>query len=103
MGFKKLRSVALPEEEQGYIYFTCMTYDRQPPGVRQKIDRLCGSCGGEYADALRALMCDGESITALSMRHYVSESTLLRARRRFYESWSAPAGAGRVKPRRVTA
>ena len=87
MAFKKLRGVDLPEERQGLIRYTCLTYDRQPQRVRNKIDRLLRECGGSYAAALREVMCGRDGITAISVRHYVSENTLYRLRREFYESW----------------
>ena len=87
MGFRKLRGVPLPEEKQGLIRYTCLTYDSQPPRTRRKIDRLIQDSGGEYAEALRLVMLTRESMTAIALRHHVSEETLYRARRRFYLSW----------------
>ena len=91
MGFKKLRGVKLPEEKQGFIRYTCLTYDEQPRGMRNKIDRLLRECGGSYRAALREVMCGEDSITAIALRHYVSESTLYRLRKDFYESWDKKA------------
>lgn len=87
MSFRKLRGVALPEEKQGLIRYTCLTYQEQPRWVREKIDRLCRECGGEHAKALHAVLCTRESMTAIAMRHHVSESVLYERRKAFYESW----------------
>lgn len=87
MIFRKLKGVNLPVEMQGYIRFTCLTYKAQPGRVRAKIDRMCRECGGEYADALFDVMCSKESITAISLKHSVSQSVIYRMRKRFYESW----------------
>ena len=87
MGFKKLRGVNVSRTRQGVIRFACLTYAEQPKKMRDKIDRLLRQCGGPYAAALREVMCSEDSITAIALRHYVSESTLYRLRKEFYESW----------------
>ena len=87
MGFRKLRGVSLPEEQQGLIRYICLNYDRAPERTREKIRRLCDTCGGAASEALWEVMCTKRSITAIAQAHYVSESTLYRARKHFYESW----------------
>ena len=87
MGFKKLRGVALPEEKQGLIRYSCLTYKEQPRHIQNKIQRLCREVGGAYQAALWEVMCTKDSITAIAIRHSVSEATLYRARKEFYESW----------------
>lgn len=87
MGFKKLKGVKLPEEKQGLIRYTCLTYDSQPERVQKKIDKLCRECGGVHCAALREVMCSRSSITAISLRHFVGESVLYRMRKKFYERW----------------
>lgn len=87
MAFKKLRGVNVSRNRQGFIRFTCLTYDEQPKKMRDKIDRLLRQCGGPYDAALREVMCGEDSITAIALRHCVSESTLYRLRKEFYESW----------------
>ena len=84
---KKLRGVWVSRNRQGFIRYTCLTYDEQPRGMRNKIDRLLRECGGPYSAALREVMCGEDSITPIALRHYVSESTLYRLRKDFYESW----------------
>ena len=87
MGFKKLRGVRLSRNRQGFIRYACLTYDEQPKRMQNKIDRLLRQCGGSYSAALREVMCGEDSITAIALRHYVSESALYRLRKDFYESW----------------
>ncbi len=87
MLFKKLRGVNIPVEQQGYIRFTCLTYDVQPRKVRDKIDRLCNEQGGVYSAALFEVMCSKRSMVDISLRHNVSQSVLYRLRKQFYESW----------------
>ena len=87
MSFRKLRGVRLPEEKQGLIRYTCLNYDSQPEWMREKISRLCEECGGGYSAALLEVMTTRRSMTEIALRHFVDESTLYRARKRFYESW----------------
>lgn len=87
MGFKKLRGVNVSSNRQGFIRFACLTYAEQPKKMRDKIDRLLRQCGGPYDAALREVMCSEDGITAIALRHFVSESTLYRLRKDFYESW----------------
>ena len=87
MIFRKLQGVGLPVEQQGLIRFTCLTYKQQPRRVKEKIDRMCDECGGEYSAALFDVMCSKNSITSIALRHNVSQSALYRMRKRFYENW----------------
>lgn len=84
---KKLRGVRVSRNMQGFIRFTCLTYDQQPKRMQNKIDRLLRECGGPYDAALREVMCGEDSITAIALRHFTSESNLYRMRKAFYESW----------------
>ena len=87
MAFKKIRGVNLPEEKQGLIRYTCLTYRDQPAHIQRKIRRLCEEQGGCYSAALWEIMCTQESVTSISMRHHVSERGLYDLRKRFYEEW----------------
>ena len=87
MGFKKIRGIALPEEKQGFIRYTCLTYRDQPQHVQKKIRRLCVEQGGQYSAALWEVVCTRESVVSISMRHHVSETVLYDARKRFFEAW----------------
>ena len=49
MGFKKLRGVSLPEEKQGLIRYTCLTWDEQPQYVQKKIRLKVLPCGRSCA------------------------------------------------------
>ena len=87
MGFKKLRGVELPEEQQGLIRYTCLNVDRQPKKTREKIQRLCDDVGGAYSAALWEVMCTKKSITAIAQKHFLSETLLYSLRKKFYENW----------------
>lgn len=80
----------IPEEEQGFIRYTCLTYGTQTKEVCEKIDRLCAECGGEYSDALKEVMCSRRSIYQIGLKYHVSERTIYRIRKKFYESWRSP-------------
>lgn len=88
MGFKKLRGVNLPEEKQGLIRYTCLTYKDQPSHTQKKIRRLCQEAGGPYSAAVWEIMCTKETVLSISQRHHVSESELYRMRKDFYENWN---------------
>lgn len=70
------------------IYFTCMTYDKQPKDVQEKIKRLCRECGGEHAEALFMLLTrENISVPWIERTYFVSDSVLYERRKRFYERW----------------
>ncbi len=79
----------VPYQQQGLIYFTCRTYADQPKDIRDKIDSLCACVGGEYERALFAVLTSPKSIRLIALDEHVSESTLYKLRRRFYESWKS--------------
>ena len=87
MGFKKLRGIALPEEQQGLLRYTCLNWRTQPVWVQEKIRYICEQCAGAYQHALFEVMTTNRSITAIAMEHALSESLLYAMRKRFYESW----------------
>ena len=87
MGFKKLRGIDLPEEQQGLIRYTCLNWRTQPVWVQEKIRYICEQCAGAYQHALFEVMTTNRSITAIAMEHALSESLLYAMRKRVYESW----------------
>ncbi len=84
---KKLRGIPLPEEKQGLVRYTCLCYRELPKYSQEKIQRLCAEAGGAYSAALWEVMCTRETVTAIALRHHVSEMTLYRARKEFYVRW----------------
>ncbi|NCB52217.1 MAG: hypothetical protein EOM54_10090 [Clostridia bacterium] len=85
--FKRLAGVGKSRVQQGRIYFTCRNYADEIPAVKKKIERLCAEAGGAYSCALFDFMTSGKSTLQITMDYYISEATLSRARRRFYELW----------------
>ena len=58
-----------------------------PAAVRRRIDELCERAGGEYAPALKAYMTTDADWLWICDQYHVSESTLARVRKKFYELW----------------
>ena len=87
MSWKKLRSLHMPYEKQVLIRATCLLYHEQPKEVQDKIDRLCREIGGPNEKALRECMLTKNSITQISMAHYIDETVLYALRKKFYENW----------------
>ena len=88
MRFRKYKGIHLSYEKQGFIYFTCRTYNLQPPRVQEKILRLCVRSSRENPYALFVLLTTGKNTVEVAMKFNIaSENTLYNARRRFYELW----------------
>lgn len=87
MAFKKLRGVSLPVEKQLLIRAICLNYGDRPQWEQKKIVRLCNECGGAYSAALFEVMTTQQSVTAIALKHYVSETVLYDIRKNFYMRW----------------
>ena len=85
MGFKKIRGISLPEEKQGLIRYTCLTYREQPAHIQRKIRRLCQEQGGQYSAARWEAMCTTENIVSIADRNHVSERVLYAPRKAIVE------------------
>lgn len=86
--FKKRRGIHIPYNQQGFIYFTCMTVQQQPPEVQRKILNVCISVSGEHYNALYELLTNGNvNVSGVALKYHISESSLYKFRRRFYEEW----------------
>lgn len=82
--FKKMRSVKLPYEKQGFIYFTCMNYEELPDTVCAIFDKVCAEVGGKYRGELRELLITDKTAQEISMNHFIGLDALYRLRKRFY-------------------
>ena len=85
--FRFKKTIHLPYDRQGYIYFTSRMYAELPERQRQKIVSLCAQCGGEYHRALFEFVTTDAGAAAICMRHHLSRSTLERVVKRYYESF----------------
>ena len=57
------------------------------PKTQDKIRRLCAAAGPEYAQALLAYLTTDISWERTCMDYGLSQETLTRLRRRFYDAW----------------
>ena len=89
--FKKRRGIKLPYNKQGLIYFACANYNDMPDAVQKKIRYLCQEVGGDdYANVIYAMVTNSnKSIRALAIEYHISEMSLYRYRKKFYEMWYA--------------
>lgn len=90
MSYRHKKSVKRPEVEQQYIYCVSRLYRRLIPAQQEKIRRLCKEAGGEYADALLALVTDDRTVTSVCMEFHVSEPTMYRVLRKYYQAFPVP-------------
>lgn len=85
--FRFKKSVDADYNRQGYIYFTSRNYQNLPEKRQRKIADLCLRAGEEYHAALFEFVTTDAGATAVCMRHHLSQSTLERAVRRYYEQF----------------
>lgn len=82
--FRFKKSVPVEYDRQGYIYFTSKLYRELPAAEQQRILNLCVEAGGEYYQALFEFVTGNVGATAVCCKHFLSQSTLERAVRRYY-------------------
>ena len=82
--FRFHKSVPVPYDRQGYIYFSAKRYKFLPEREKEKIRAVCQEAGGEYGKALLEYMTTDAEPAAVCRRHYISRSTLDRMVRRYY-------------------
>lgn len=88
--FKYMRSLRMTYAEQGKCFFTCRNYERLDRIEQERIRSICASCGaGDDAKrrAIFTFMTTDISFRECCLRYYISDSTLDRLRRKFYELW----------------
>lgn len=87
--FRYKKSVGGSYARQGYIYFASLRYRELPERRQETIRQLCRECGGEYADALLEFVTTDRGAVAVCVEHHLSQSTLERAVRRYYQEFPA--------------
>jgi hypothetical protein len=85
--FRYKRSIEVTYDRQGYIYFISRAYRDLPAWQQERIRELCGKCGGEYGNALLEFVTTDAGATAVCMRHNLSQSTLERVVKKYYEAF----------------
>lgn len=85
--FVFLNSVKKNYQQQGKIFFECLGYNCATKPMKEKIDKLCQSVGGQHAKALKEFLTTDADMQYISTKYYVSTPTLDRLRKAFYEKW----------------
>lgn len=85
--FRYKKSIKLPYSRQGYIHFISRRYKELPKAKREKIEAHCRRVGGEYWAALFEFVTSDAGGVAVSLRHYISEFTLYKLVKRYYEEF----------------
>ena len=79
------RRFGLSENEQSLIFWTCRNYYRLSHKQRNAIDEIIDDCANGERDALFEMITTGKSLTAVAMKHYISESALWERCARFFK------------------
>lgn len=87
MGFRYKRGIRVSYKRQGLIYFTLQNYRALPKEKQEKLRRLCAEAAGEYAKALWDYLTTDKGYVGVSIEHNLSQATLFRCVKRFYESF----------------
>ncbi len=82
--FRFKKSIPLSYEDQGYIYFYSMRYQKLPKGGQELIEAVSLEAGGEYAAALLEFVTTDAGAAKVCGRHYLSEKSLERAVEKYY-------------------
>lgn len=87
MAFRFKRGIRVSYKRQGFIHFTMQNVAALPEGKREKLRKLCRDAAGEYDCALWEMLTTEAGYVDISMRHHVSQATLFRCIKRFYEAF----------------
>ena len=82
--FRKFKGIKLSYDRQGIIFFTLKNYNRLPKETQKKIIELCKQAAGDTWRELFMLVCKNETVQSVSMKTYLNEKHLQRARARLY-------------------
>ena len=85
--FRFMKRINKNYNEQGYIYFLSKKYNELPLMQQVDIDEHCENVGGAYAEALKKYVTTDISATAVCIKHCMSESTLSRLIKRYYDEF----------------
>ena len=82
--FRFKRAIPVSYDRQGFIFFTSKRYRELSAEERKRIRQLCAKAGGEHRDALLEFVTTDTTSALVCAKHYLSESTLERAVKRYY-------------------
>ena len=87
MPFRYKKGICVSYRRQGFIYFTMKNLHLLPEAKREKLKRLCDEAAGEHSAALWAYLTTEKGYVAVCREFYLSQETLFRAQKRFYEKF----------------
>ena len=87
MPFRYKKGICVSYLRQGFIYFTMKNLHLLPEAKREKLKRLCDEAAGEHSAALWAYLTTEKGYVAVCREFYLSQETLFRAQKRFYEKF----------------
>ena len=87
MGFRYKRGIRVSYKRQGMIFFTLQNVRALPPAKQEKLRQLCREAGGEYDEALWEYLTSEKGYVGVSIDHNLSQATLFRCVKRFYEAF----------------
>lgn len=85
--FRYKKALGVSYERQGYIYFLSRRYAELPAWKQERIRQLCDEAGGDYSAALMEFVTTDRGATEICMEHYLSEATLHRLVKKYYEGF----------------
>jgi len=83
--FRFKKGIEVEYDLQGYIYFTSRRFRKLPKGQQALIRSLVREVAPGYEKALLEFLTTDSSAVAVCMKYHLSESTLERLARRYYE------------------
>ena len=75
--FRYHRSISVPYNRRGYIYFRSLEYWNMSADEKERIRELCALAGGNNEQALLEHVTTGESVKSVCYRHYIASPTSL--------------------------
>lgn len=62
-----------------------------PENIQKKVLNLCIEVGGDYYQALYAMLTDDtKNVHGIAQEFHISETQLYYYRKKFYEQWQSP-------------
>lgn len=86
--FRYVKSSRLSYKRQGLVWFQCQNYKRLSKREQEKIRRAAERAGGEHAAAILDYMTTDASWRWVCVNHFISDATLQRIRKKFYEEFA---------------
>ena len=83
--FRYKKSIPIPYDRQGYIYFTSRLYKTMPLKDRQRIEQICRDSAGHYWRAVLEFVTTSANATYIEQKHHLSKATLYRCVGKYYE------------------